>query len=95
MIIEYIRYTVPLKQQADFVRDYAKAKEPLLRSLFALNLEISQCIEDESQYIVRIEWTSADDHMQKFRASAEFSEFLPHIKPYIGMIDEMRHYEQR
>jgi hypothetical protein len=33
--------------------------------------------------------------MQKFRASAEFSEFLPHIKPYIGMIDEMRHYEQR
>lgn len=95
MIVEYIRYTVPSEHQADFIRNYTAATEPLLRSPYASSIEISQCVEDGSQFIVRIEWTSADDHMQKFRGSAQFREFLPHIKPYIGMIDEMRHYQKR
>ncbi len=94
MIVEYIRYTIPPEQREAFIRDYAAAKEPLLRSPFALNCEISQCSEEVSQFIVRIEWTSADDHLQKFRASAKFREFLPLIRPYITMIDEMRHYRQ-
>ncbi len=95
MIIEYIRYTVPAEQTAVFIRDYAAAKEPLMRSPYALNFEICQCVEDVSQFTVRIEWTSADDHLGKFRGSAEFREFLGHIRAYIPMIDEMRHYERR
>lgn len=95
MIVEYLRYTVPADRQADFLRDYAAARAPLLRSAYARDLEICQCVEDPSRFILRIEWTSADDHMQKFRGSAEFREFFGHVRPYVGMIDEMRHYEPR
>ncbi len=56
--------------------------------------ELTQCAEDASQFIIRIEWTSADDHLKKFRTSPEFKKFLAFIKPYIKDIDEMRHYEQ-
>jgi quinol monooxygenase YgiN len=92
VITEYIRYTIPINLQPDFVRDYVAAKEPLLRSPHALNFEISRCSDDDSKFIVRIEWTSAEDHLVKFRNSNEFQDFFQRIKPYVGMIDEMRHY---
>lgn len=95
MIVEYLRYTIPADKQTDFIRNYSAAREPLLRSPYALAFEMCQCSEDPSQFILRIEWTSADDHLKKFRGSAEFREFFGHIQPYLGMIDEMRHYERR
>ncbi|MBE9639753.1 antibiotic biosynthesis monooxygenase family protein [Salipiger mangrovisoli] len=95
MTVEYIRYSVPSAQQEAFLRDYAAARVPLLRSPYARDFEISQCDEDPSQFILRILWTSAEDHMEKFRGSAEFREFFGHIRPYLGMIEEMRHYTPR
>ena len=47
-----------------------------------------------AQFILRIEWTSAEDHMQKFRKSEEFRAFFAHIRPYLKDISEMRHYER-
>jgi heme-degrading monooxygenase HmoA len=93
MTLEYIRYTIPADQAERFIADYQAAREPLLRSPFAKGFEISRCVEDQTQFIVRIEWTSVEDHLKGFRSSAEFREFLGHIRPYIGMITEMRHYE--
>jgi heme-degrading monooxygenase HmoA len=92
MIVEYLRYTIPAEQQDAFIRDYAAAKEPLLRSPYALAFDMSRCAEDPSKFILRIEWSSAEDHMKRFRASEEFRVFFGHIRAYVGMIDEMRHY---
>jgi hypothetical protein len=94
-IPKYIRCKIPAEQQADFIRDHITAKEPLMRSPYALDFDISQCAEDGAQFIVRIEWTSADDHLKKFRTSAEFRELFRCISPYVAMIEEMRHYEPR
>lgn len=95
MTVEYLRYTVPAEHQAAFIRDYTAAKVPLLQSPYATAFEMCQCVEDPSQFILRIGWTSASDHLQKFRASAEFREFFALIRPYLGMMIEMRHYEPR
>ncbi len=94
MIVEYLRYTIPDGQQADFIGDYTAAIAPLMRSPFAENIEICQCVEDETQFILRIEWTSAEDHLQGFRNSSEFREFFGHIRKYVSSIDEMRHYRR-
>ena len=92
MTVEYVRYEVPPEKQADFIAAYAAAKAPLMSSDYSVSYDICRCDEDPSQFILRIEWTSAEDHMQKFRGSAEFREFFAHIKPYVGNIVEMRHY---
>jgi heme-degrading monooxygenase HmoA len=92
MIVEYIRYTVPAERQEAFIRDYAAAKQPLMRSPYARGFDMCQCVEDPSKFFVRIEWTSADDHMKGFRGSDEFKAFFAHIRAYVGMIEEMRHY---
>lgn len=92
MIVEYLRYTIPTDRQAGFIEAYRNAGEPLRQSPFCQAFEICQCVEDPGQFVVRIEWTSAEDHLEKFRKSEEFRRFFVFVRPYVGNIDEMRHY---
>jgi hypothetical protein len=50
---------------------------------------------DPCAYTVRIEWDSAEGHLQGFRASPEFRSFFAAERPYVDQIEEMRHYEVR
>ena len=93
VIVEYIRYTIADEQQEAFVEAYRQAAEPLDASAHCLSYELSRCTEEPGSYILRIEWDSAEGHMQGFRRSPEFRRFFRHIQPYVGDIQEMRHYE--
>ena len=94
MIVEYLRYTIEEDRQADFITDYKNASEPLLSSAYCQEYEFCQCVEDPSKFVIRIQWSSADEHLSKFRGSEEFKAFFVHIKPYLKNIDEMRHYNK-
>ena len=92
MIVEYLRYTIEDANQASFIDDYNKAAVPLGESEYCQDVEICQCVEDPSKFMIRIQWSSADDHLKGFRGSEEFRKFFAHIKKYVDDIDEMRHY---
>jgi quinol monooxygenase YgiN len=92
MIVEYLRYEIEEARQAKFIADYKTASKPLLSSPYAVSFDICQCVEDPSQFILRIEWTSANDHLEGFRGSDEFKEFFAHVRSYVSDIAEMRHY---
>jgi quinol monooxygenase YgiN len=93
MIVEYVRYAIPPERRSAFEADYATASEPLRASRHCEAFELSRCADDPTQYVLRIEWDSAEGHMQGFRRSPEFQRFLAAIRPYVGDIAEMRHYE--
>ena len=95
MVVEYIRYNIPLDQAGQFEAAYAIAKPWLLASPYCLGYELSQCVEDPTQFVVRIEWSSTEDHLQGFRKSEYFPPFLAAIRPYIERIAEMRHYSPK
>ena len=65
---------------------------PLQASEYCEQYEFCQCVEDESKFIIHIQWSSAEDHLKRFRGSSEFKAFFAHIKDYINDIDEIRHY---
>lgn len=94
MVIEYLRYTIDDARQAAFITDYKKASVPLQNSDYCQEYEFTQCVEDPSKFVIRIQWTSAEDHLNKFRGSQEFKAFFIHIKRYLDDIDEMRHYNK-
>ena len=54
---------------------------------------MARCVEEPSEFILRIEWPSAEAHMQEFRGSPAFRAFFAHVRPFVGDIREMRHYE--
>ena len=93
MIVEYIRYALTSHSGEELTEAYRKAAEQLEASPEALGWELTRCAEDPTQYILRIEWTSAEGHMEGFRRSPGFQPFLAAIRPFIGEIAEMRHYE--
>jgi quinol monooxygenase YgiN len=94
MIVEYIRYDIPAQDADAFEADYAKAKHSLDTSPHCTGYELSRCLDEASCYILRIEWDSVEGHMQGFRRSGDFQQFFSAIKPWVGRILEMRHYEQ-
>lgn len=93
MIVEYIRYMLPAEHTSAFERDYARAAEQLAASPVCLGYELARCSEAPGNYILRIRWRSAEDHLQGFRHSAQFPPFLSAIREYMPHIEEMRHYE--
>lgn len=93
MTVEYIRYAIDESRRAAFEAAYAAAQESLRASPHCLGWNLARCVEDPGQYILRIEWDSAEGHLQGFRRSPEFRAFFAAIGPYVGDIQEMRHYD--
>lgn len=92
--VEYIRYTIDPARADKFEQAYRDATAALARSAVCERWEMLRCVEEPDRYVMRIEWTSMNDHLSEFRTSDEFKDFIGHVGEYIGDIDEMRHYEQ-
>ena|SRR5215211_578215 len=93
MIVEYIRYKIENERQKEFENAYEKAGKSLEVSPHCLQYELSHCVEEPNNYILRIEWDSQDGHLKGFRASSEFQIFFEAVRPFLNNIEEMRHYE--
>ena len=91
MIIEYIRYEV--EDAAGLIQAYEAARQALDSSPHCLAYELSRCSEAPASLILRIEWASLDAHVEGFRKSPAFGAFLAAVRPFVGQIREMRHYE--
>ncbi|HEV2066198.1 MAG TPA: antibiotic biosynthesis monooxygenase family protein [Thermomicrobiales bacterium] len=93
MIVEYIRYRIDEGRCQAFEDGYQRAQRALESSPHCLGWELTRCSEDPGQYILRIEWDSAEGHLQGFRRGPEFPAFFAAIRPFFDDIEEMRHYE--
>ena len=93
MIVEYTRYKVAENQGKALVEAYEKAKNVLDTSPHCLSYELSQCSEEPTSYILRIEWDSLDGHLEGFRKSPQFATFFQAVRPFFNDIQEMHHYE--
>lgn len=51
-----------------------------------------RCVEDPDAFILRIDWTPAEEHMTRFRGSDAFRAFFAQVRPFVANITEMRHY---
>jgi hemoglobin len=94
MIVEYVRYQVPEQRRDAFLADYGRAAQVLARAPQCMDYELSRSVDEPACHVLRITWTSADDHLQGFRGGPLFPDFLAAVRPYVGDIVEMRHYER-
>jgi hemoglobin len=93
MVVEYTRYRISEERRASFVQAYQKAAAYLTASVHCLAYELSQCVEEQDRYVLRIEWKSAQEHLRGFRKEPGFEEFFRLVQPYFRDIEEMQHYE--
>ena len=93
MVVEYIRYALKAHTGAELEEAYARAQASLAASPHALAWELARSGDDPAAYVLRIEWDSAEGHMAGFRRGPDFPPFLREIRPFVGEIAEMRHYD--
>jgi quinol monooxygenase YgiN len=93
MTVEYIRYTVAdAVRGEELVRAYERAATYLDEAPECLGYELTACEEDDTSWILRIEWRSTEEHMEGFRKGPHFPPFLREIRGFVKEIAEMRHY---
>jgi heme-degrading monooxygenase HmoA len=85
VVIEYIRYRIPVALHDRFEAAWSTARKVLDEAPQCMAYEVAQGVEDPGNYVVRIEWSSVEDHEQGFRRSAGFG-------PFFEQVEEMRHY---
>src|SRR5262245_18315082 len=90
--VEYIRYRITKENTDAFVDAYRAAVASLAASPYCLGYELTQCAENPELFVLRIRWTSIDDHLQRFRSSDQFRQFFSRISPFVRQIEEMQHY---
>ncbi|MFJ5776907.1 group II truncated hemoglobin [Streptomyces sp. NPDC093094] len=90
--VEYVRYRIPEQQSAEFLAAYTRAAVQLAASPHCVDYELTRCEEDFEHFVLRITWTSTEDHLEGFRKSDLFPAFLAEIRPFVPHIEEMRHY---
>lgn len=91
--IEIIRYSIPREERKKFEDAYRDAGKHLDSSPYCLGYEVIHGVEEPDKYIVRIHWTSIEDHVSGFGKSEDFAAFYIHVKPFYNYIEEMKHYE--
>lgn len=94
VIVEYVRYRIGGERRADFERAHGEAVAVLSAAKECVDFELSRSADEPECYVLRITWTSAEDHLHGFRRSRPFGSFLDAIQPYIDDIEEMRHFER-
>jgi quinol monooxygenase YgiN len=72
-----------------------EARMPALlqRSPNCLGYELLHSAKDPELWLLTIRWDSAEGHLQGFRKSALFADFLALVRPFIENLLEMEHYE--
>ncbi len=93
MVVEYIRYSVPVERADEFADAYARAARVLDADEHCLGYEITRGVEEPQHWIVRITWDSVEGHEQGFRTAPHFQDFFAAVRPFFDNIEEMKHYQ--
>lgn len=94
MVVEYIRYSISdVGRQKALIESYRRAAKSLDEAPECLAYELSQCEEEPSSMVLRIQWESTSAHLNGFRKGPHFRGFFAAIGDYVKEIAEMRHYQ--
>nr|PZN27046.1 MAG: antibiotic biosynthesis monooxygenase [Pseudomonadota bacterium] len=92
MVNEYLRYRIAPERADAFLEAYGRAAEWLRASEHCLGYHLARCVDEPEVFVLRIDWDSPEGHLQGFRRSEAFQRFFAHVAPFVGNIEEMRHY---
>lgn len=92
MTTEVIRYKIPADQASAFEEAYHKAEPILQDSRHCLGYRLLRGVEEPENWILLLFWDSVEGHEQGFRQEKGFRAFFGLVKPFLGQVQEMKHY---
>lgn len=93
MILEVAILNVKGGQEKQFEIDFAIAGQFISSIKGYVRHSLRKCVEQQSRYILLVDWENLEDHTISFRQSAEYLEWKNILHHYYDPFPTVEHYE--
>jgi len=92
MILEVaILNVIPGKENA-FLEAFSVAQGIISKMAGYISHHLKRCLENESQFILLVEWEKLTDHTEGFRGSEEYQEWKKLLHHFYSPFPTVEHY---
>ncbi|WP_307175362.1 ASCH domain-containing protein [Demequina sp. NBRC 110054] len=92
MIVESVVLPVKPGFEAGFERAFRAAEPLLARQRGYVSSALRRGVEEESTYLLTVEWETVDNHEVGFRESQDYQEWKALLHPFYVTLPEVLHY---
>ncbi len=75
MILEVAILNVIAGKEVEFEAAFHKASKIIATMNGYISHQLQRCIENQSQYVLLVNWSTLEDHTQGFRGSTQYQEW--------------------
>jgi heme-degrading monooxygenase HmoA len=93
MILEVAVLFVKAGEEKQFEQDFKVAGQFISSVKGYLGHSLKKCIEQESKYILLVDWEKLEDHTIGFRTSEQYQEWRKLLHQYYNPLPVVEHYE--
>ncbi|RVU00066.1 antibiotic biosynthesis monooxygenase [Mucilaginibacter limnophilus] len=94
MILEVAILNLIPGSEDDFVLAFAKAQSIISSMPGYISHKLKRCLENESRFILLVEWQTLEDHTVGFRQSAQYQEWKSLLHHFYNPFPVVEHYEE-
>jgi len=92
MILEVATLDVRPDREAEFEKAFARAQSIIASMKGYLSHELRRCIENESRYLLLVQWETLEDHTVGFRGSAEYEQWRELLHHFYDPFPTVEHF---
>ncbi|WP_347989091.1 antibiotic biosynthesis monooxygenase [Methylomonas sp. AM2-LC] len=92
MILEVAVLNVVTGKEAEFEAAFHQASKVIAETHGYICHQLQRCIENQSQYILLVNWVSLEDHTHGFRGSVQYQEWRALLHHFYDPFPIVEHY---
>ena len=94
MILEVAILNIKAGQNEACEADFRKAQAIIAAIKGFVSISVRQCVENENQYLLLVEWERLENHTIDFRQSSEYQEWKALLHHYYDPFPVVEHYDR-
>jgi heme-degrading monooxygenase HmoA len=92
LILEVAILNVISGQEDDFLKAFSQAQGIISKMEGYISHQLKRCVENNSQFILLVEWENLTDHLVGFRKSKEYEEWKSLLHHFYDPFPTVEHY---
>lgn len=94
MIVEIVKFEVKPDNVASFVAATAIGERIFNEAEGCISMELRQCVEQPSSFVMIVLWRKIEDHIEVFRNSKGVQEWRAAIGPFLKQPGEILNFDK-
>ncbi|WP_310961578.1 antibiotic biosynthesis monooxygenase family protein [Nocardioides terrisoli] len=92
MILEQAVLHVRPGSEDEFIAAFEQARSIIASMPGFIDLDLSRCLEDESVFLLLVQWEALEDHTEGFRRSPEYQQWRRLLHHFYDPFPEVLHF---